>query len=534
VSSKAGRLLIFSLTHRMMVLIVNSEGACDASDAHAVLVSSHRLLLERLIVARPFGLQDERALTLQTFGAMGSALRVAVFADALAAAARADMDNRRGKHQRNPAGPAAGLLFRNLFWPNASLWTGDGSDAYQVSLGGTLLDGRSLRSAADASVREEYPNVWDGQGNVVIPSSLVGRRPLFTRKEVAPYWNLGWRANRAAGLSFPLRGEVAAVGLWEFDFLPGDPFREIEVEVQGANYDGKVIDWQQGRAMVTNTIGSGPHEVIVLPTFASVRRNADFARARLQVTQNAQTNATFAKPWAGGGSSVMQLGIVRNVGEADVLVTDLLPATARPQDQRFYAVGVVWRGQSLRISDFLERRPLQLRPGEELQIQVGYSADPILPRNSAPLQETGLMTVRTNDANIGATLPLTANVSADFPGGSLAASDKNGTYLSYDFGQQKDTLKAVGVSAILTDAGGVPLTVRSVSFNPKGSAGFSVATPNGLIPQPVPGQPNRPPQVEFQVYYTLGKGRFGVQTNALFVDTNAGLLKLPLRIEAVP
>jgi hypothetical protein len=101
VSSNAGKLSIFFPRPFDDGFVEDSEGAGDAPDAHAVLAGPHHLFLEGLIVAWPRWLQDKRALAFQTLGSLRAVLGVAVLAEALAPAARANMDNRRRKHPKS-------------------------------------------------------------------------------------------------------------------------------------------------------------------------------------------------------------------------------------------------------------------------------------------------------------------------------------------------------------------------------------------------------------------------------------------------
>jgi len=434
----------------------------------------------------------------------------------------------------NPSGPARGLPNRKLLWPNAALWLGDGSDTYQVSLGGTLLAGRSLRTVAERTTGQDYRSVWDGDGNLTLAANAVGPRPAFINRTTERYWNPGWQTQRRAGLSFTLQGEMAVVGLWEFGFMPGDPFRELEVEVHGANYDGRVIDWQQARGMITDTPGSGPHDVIVLPVFASVRRNADFARATLQVLQGPVNEALFSKPWGTSPQLPGQFGVIRNFGTADILVTDLVPSTNSPQVHNFQLSGVIWRGQTLTRNGFYAQVPLQLRPGEELQVQVEYFPEFALARDHAPVRRFGVLAVRTNRPDVSATMSLTANLHADIARARLQARDhRNQVHVgSYDFGPQKDSKPPPSIKVDVLDVGGIPLTIKKVGLN-KNNPGWVVRTPRGLTPKPEPGFPTMPPRLEIEVSYTLGQNRLGKQRDDLVVVTNAGVFTFPVQIEVI-
>ncbi|MBS0658744.1 MAG: hypothetical protein JSR82_10930 [Verrucomicrobia bacterium] len=422
---------------------------------------------------------------------------------------------------------------RSLRWPTRGYFHGDAADGFVARLTGTILSGRSLRAQPEAAAAPEYSSVWTQTSPFILAYPLVEARPPAGSTN---YWARGWRDNRAGRQSIPLGGEVAVVGLRQFDFAPGDPFREIEAEIHGANYDGRTIDWQQGKGTVTDNAGSGgPFEVRVWPMAATVRRKAGFAQARLQVTRIATVDAIYAKPWMAGTSTSLQAGIVRNTGEADVLIDRFLPASTAAADRRFSLRGVVWRGETLSVDDFAARHPLQLRPGEELQVMLQYTPDPAWPRNGAWFSENGALSVLTNDVNVATTLTGQASVHADVARGYLEAlTPGGGTPSTWDFGRQKEVAGTeVSIGALVTDVGGVPLTVSSVAFQTAG-VGFRVETLNGLSPQPVAGQPTLPPRVTYKIYYTFGKGRLGVQTNELWAETNAGRLKLKLRIEVVP
>ena len=97
-STKAGRAAVFFPHPAQHRLVAHPEGARDAPDAHAVLVGGHHLILELLVVAGSFGLQDERALTIQALGSLVPVLGVTVLADALAAATLANVDDGRRNH----------------------------------------------------------------------------------------------------------------------------------------------------------------------------------------------------------------------------------------------------------------------------------------------------------------------------------------------------------------------------------------------------------------------------------------------------
>ena len=90
-SVEAGRAAIFPHPAQDR-LVADAEGAGNPTNTHAILAGAGDLILELLVVAGAFWLEDEGAPTLQTLGPLRPIVGVAVLADAFAAATQADVD----------------------------------------------------------------------------------------------------------------------------------------------------------------------------------------------------------------------------------------------------------------------------------------------------------------------------------------------------------------------------------------------------------------------------------------------------------
>ncbi|MEO5958527.1 MAG: hypothetical protein ABIY47_06700 [Opitutaceae bacterium] len=278
------------------------------------------------------------------------------------------------------------------------------------SFTGSILTGRSLRATPDASLTSRRNGAWLAmlQGAGI---ALIGV-PTFRPPPSDPSrFHLPPESTGNAGLLFPVRADMAVVGLWAMQFFPGmtnifgSPMvpRAIEWELLGSGYDGKNVDWRGTGAMelgssITSVIDVR-HTLDLRPTIFGVTRDWDFATSALNLETNVVIFPVHQGPPIGG------LIILRNNGRAQANLQWIYPGPEPAQDRMHYEYE--WRGQ--RFTNFADRAPLQLRSGEWLLIFAFFTPDPSI----APTAPEFSRNVTLEIYPSGSAVPLVATITVN-------------------------------------------------------------------------------------------------------------------------
>src|SRR5262249_30843545 len=166
----------------------------------------------------------------------------------------------------------------------------------------------------------------------------------------------------------------------------GGPIRQLEAEVRGERYDGRVVDWQAGYGASTSATDPGEaHDVFAFPTRAAVVRKTRFARPQL-LRQGLSLVGVIDQ-----NVSPSQTGAVSNQGDAGVSITAI--TRGGPEDFLFDYL-FLWRGASYTFDEIKMILPLRLRPGASLLIGGLYTA--VHDAGGAASPDIGTLTFATN------------------------------------------------------------------------------------------------------------------------------------------
>jgi hypothetical protein len=412
-------------------------------------------------------------------------------------------------------GPNASLLHddRRIDWGVSGIMEGDGKPGLYVEVEANILTGRSLTVGPDPhanvdAVRNSYPPPvplsW--------PANLGQRPPLGS----VGHWLYTWDVWRQSGLSWPVFADVAAVGLRRFDFMPEDELDTLEVEVEGAHYDGEIVDWQVGLGIWSGppiqggALGSG-HYALGWPQFAAVKRKAAFAAPRLKTIGNFECAGVVGLGAQGCNNTV----VIRNTGDGQALITQVAPGID-PQDARF-RYSFIWRGERLYdLASLGARLPLQLRPGEQLLVGAWYEPEP-WPDGRETFLDIGFLNFRTANPVVHASL--WANGRGRMP---AAAGEWRPNALTFE------ALSVGGSSAQIATLVTTGQTTLVINWQgPNGGLYFADPT-LGFTVTPAPQQPESEALLVV-VDYVPQTGTYYNAATTLYADTNAGLIALPVR-----
>jgi hypothetical protein len=359
---------------------------------------------------------------------------------------------------------------------------------------------------------------------------------VFTVPQVGPSRiDLGFEPGDPG--SWPVPGDVAFLGLGQFQFKPEGPLRELEIEVRGTDYDRDWMGWEIGAAIAVDPAISGGvtwpfgtpflHEWFGFPVFGAVERKSRWARPKLSV-QHLVFDGTV-----GLVARSKRFGFIRNVGDAPVILSGFSKGTT-PEDELFeYYFFIPGRvalashgGKRLHGPDpdaLADVLPIRLWPGEGLLIDGLYS--PRVLSHTIPagnFKQHGHLSFRTNSSLYPYPVEVTAIGAATRP-------DAKGEWQPgiLDFGSvpvgESQTL-----SAALASTGTTPLLINEFRLEDP-DLGFSFSfSPLGPIEADA---------LLVLVTYTAqvgGRANLrGVHTR-LIADTNAGLIYLRLLGRPIP
>jgi hypothetical protein len=281
-----------------------------------------------------------------------------------------------------------------------------GDGPFRFSFEGIVISGRSLRSGADHVVTPNDDRVSAGNfGSVGLPVPSIGPRAN------ADTWQIGWSGVRDFTIAWPVvdtpgdpqfftpdvPADVAFVSFGDWELRPGGAFlskagtiRQLEVELRGERYDGRVVDWQAGLGISIETGNPGEeHYAFAYETCGAVVRRTRFARAQLLAQ---------GPSWAGISDTTVpcaDVGSLINAGDAAVSITDIQrggPSDAR-FDYNFYYHGGVYSFDQLRAL-----LPLRLRPADE-PVLIGGTFTAEFVSANAQVLDLGYLFFQTNDLN---------------------------------------------------------------------------------------------------------------------------------------
>jgi hypothetical protein len=298
---------------------------------------------------------------------------------------------------------------------------------------------------------------------------------------------------------------MAVVGMRRLHALPEGPLRELEVEVEGAYYDGEIVDWQYGAGVATDASGSNQRLVYANPSFAAVRRTSAFAAPQLDARPALECQGVvgLGPTWCDNTASVI------NTGNGHALITEVAPGT-HPEDARF-AYSFIWRGQRLYdLAALRDRLPLQLRPGESLLVSARYTPE-ARPDGRERFLDVGFLNLRTPIPTLHATVTANGHGRMPDPAGVWMPAELT---LSAAAPAQTAALCPTGTTALVIDWNA---PTGGLYFDPP-AAGFSAA--------PAPNQPDE--CLAVIVSHPSPQSAAGAEAT-LFAATNAGPIALPVR-----
>jgi hypothetical protein len=401
-------------------------------------------------------------------------------------------------------GPRASLLHedRRVQWGVSGALDGDGKEGIWQEVGGNVLTGRSLRVGPDPHPDTGAVGLSYSRG-VALSLAYVGPRPP---RGAAGHWTEPWSVWRRIGLSYPVFGDVAVVGVQLLHALPEGPLRELEVEVEGAYYDGQIVDWQYGAGVATDASGSKRRLVYAFPSFAAVRRTSAFAAPQLEARPALECQGVvgLGPTWCDNSASVI------NTGNGHALITEVAPGM-HPQDARF-GYSFIWRGQRLHdLAALRDRLPLQLRPGESLLVSARYTPE-ARPDGRESFLDIGFLTLRTLAPTIHTTVTANGHGRMPDPAGAWMPAALT---LSAAAPAQTAALCPTGTTALVIDWNA---PTGGLYFDPP-AAGFSAA--------PAPNQPDE--CLAVIVSHPNPQSAAGAEA-VLCAATNAGPIALPVRV----
>lgn len=383
-----------------------------------------------------------------------------------------------------------------------------GSNPYSRTVRGAVMTGSGVQSVLAFGERKV----------VLVPR--VGPRPApstFFGEQVAD-----------------MNGDLAFVSLSAIYFRPEGPIREMEMEVLGADFNGRALRCQVGSGLSTSppitggAFSSGGLDGLALPVpiFGSLSRRSVDPRSQLLIQPDVEFSGHV------GMLSLLptQFGAIRNDGNIPALITGV--QKSGPQADEFMIL-FERQGNILEMYDIQARGPVVLAPGETLLVGgrffPGAEAGPADPPRIAFLE------FQTNVAN-APTVTLTVRGRTkpqDAQGDVLPAVANFGVVRI--FGGRRATR-----DVLLVSGGHTPLLVHSISLEDD-SLGFTwgilqgagsgsqlsapgtryQVDPGGImiiqITFPAPGTPG-----------TVTPQALGLRQTRLIFETNAGTLEVQL------
>ena len=317
---------------------------------------------------------------------------------------------------------------------------------------------------------------------------------------------------------WPVAARVAFLGVNMMYFVPEGPIGEIDLEFKGESYDGKVVAWKMGGGMFSGPTNTGcgmtcpdlKRDVFGVPVFAAIQDNASFAQGQLR------THPMILRDAVSGCKNRYhnQRGGVENTGRKALLINSIDDGAA---DNAYFGYRFYWRGSNLDIEDIRARLPLNLWPGEKLEVSAEYSPPRVTTRIN-PFGDThhGRLVFTTNsDITPQAVLTINGQTQTGVPSAEWRPDE-------LDFGAVRPG-RRVTLIASLVSTGDMPLCINdariadaigiSYELAPRMEsdfAAFRVICDNG-------GTPARPTT-------NLCQGE-----TQMIAETNAGKIVLPIR-----
>ena len=332
-----------------------------------------------------------------------------------------------------------------------------------------------------------------------------------------------------------VEGDLAFVGLGAFTFHLEDPVRELEVELLGDTYDGRVLRCKLGggissthAGLITGSaFGSGGPDLEgranAIPAVGCLSRRSVVPRPQLQIQHLEFVGWTGLLTY-----SPSVLGAIRNVGNIPAVLTNI--QRSGPQHLSFMFT-LHHRGVELRSWS-----AIAILPGETLL--VGGRFFPATPAEPDPSLyeafldfETNLTAPRTLRMNVtGRTIPPDIEVELFPP--------------NLKFGHVR--FSAAGPprrNVIVASIGRSPLLIQSIHFENHNISGGAFPSLAGILswrfidvpPRPVSGgalyqvDPGAAPVIEI----TLAPNTPGSVNTRLILETNVGTLEVPILGEIV-
>ena len=406
-----------------------------------------------------------------------------------------------------------------ITWGLSSLFDGDVQAGYTRTVAGAIMTGVGLYLGPEA--REQLAS---GEVPATVNAYTEGSFPYITyrlppRSSPSAY-KITAGQYREGGWSWPAYGDVAFVGLHLFTFQPEGAIRELDIEVQGAFYDGHTIDWQLGGGVNTTDDDTDDGEYAsAFPVFGVIRRNGPRGHARLNLAEIHLRNAVV------GCDNQSDLGWIENGGDGSVSITEAAQRTGG--DEAFFGYRFFWRGLELSADELQARLPIQLRPGERLQIRARYTPDRTAGIPGARRVHHSTLRLATNSPAYpqvlfntdGATLAGTASARWDPESvtfGRRAPRRPRDPGLD-DGTDASEVLQPRTKSALLVSTGQMPLCLRDLRLEHP-NLGFSFRL-LPLIEPEVSG-------VEITCLAQAVDGCHG--STHLIAETNAGQVRLPI------
>ncbi len=404
--------------------------------------------------------------------------------------------------------------FTRTLWGMSSLFEGPGGRLHSMQVDGGVLAGRhnSLRLGADSAGLTPYEQQVTKNARVqgwlplAVPSSGPRAPGEFAWTADINRNNILW--------AWPVMADVAVVGLQLLHVEPGDRLRQLDVELRGEFYDGRLIDWQAGFGIDVNPpIGSGgetKRSIMALPMFAAINRNTFFA------TSAATRNELFLRDALVGCSNryAGELGYVESTGAAPLAIKNVAKATS--PDDAYFDYEFRLQREWMSLNELKNRLPVIVWPGRRLDIRATYTPDEMA-GTIEPLNQPHLgQLVFETDSPTQSTITYRTN---GFTRTGTAAAEWATPSLDFSLLQPGRSKR---MSALLHSTGSMPLCINAMRIE---------NTPSPFTVVGLRGTPE-PEIAAIDVTATCPQpAALGCSgTNHLIVETNAGTLRLPLSV----
>lgn len=393
---------------------------------------------------------EELRLAMGQFG-IGQALVVGTEGSSLLPAGVQAAPRREIVEIRSLARSALGTIEWNF-----QSWAQDARRTFRAAQG-TILTGRSLVNPG-----------WR--------VGLVSEPKTFGRRDPAqPFFEV----YDSEGQPWSFVADMGFLALSTFRFRPEGKVRELEIEVDGFEYDGRFVKWRLGGGISVSppvTGGGGRRHLTGVASFGGVVRKALVADTRLAVQhlrfEGAVRGALSLEP--------SRYGAIRNDGNVPVLLTRAERGGPHVGEYNFL---LEYRGDIFQHWEVVDRAPLVLNPGETLvvggrffpQVDAGPQDAPRLAWVDFETNASLFPTVRVEAA--GHTIPANAL-------GAMVPAEVNFGLVDVDASNYPLGFPTRNV--LLVSSGDTPLLIDSLALD-DGGVGFSfvIRDPGRLQPEPL-------------------------------------------------